>query len=41
MIVLYFLNKKDYYTYELNKAISEFVQINESTAYAIFKKLIK
>jgi PadR family transcriptional regulator, regulatory protein PadR len=40
MVVLSFLDIRDYYTYELNKTLSDFVQLNESTAYAVFKKLI-
>lgn len=40
MIVLFLLSKKDYYTYELNKQITEFIDLNESTIYSIFKKLI-
>ncbi|WP_027063374.1 PadR family transcriptional regulator [Mesoplasma seiffertii] len=40
MIVLHFLSKKNYYAYELNKALNTVIQTNESTSYAIFKKLI-
>ncbi|AUF83463.1 PadR family transcriptional regulator [Mesoplasma syrphidae] len=40
MLVLHFLSKKNYYAYELNKALNGVIQTNESTSYAIFKKLI-
>ncbi|AUB31609.1 PadR family transcriptional regulator [Spiroplasma floricola] len=40
MIILDLLKKQDYYAYELNKVLNKFISINESTAYAIFKKLV-
>ncbi|WP_338983116.1 PadR family transcriptional regulator [Spiroplasma endosymbiont of Othius punctulatus] len=40
MIILDLLKKRDYYAYELNKVLNKFIPINESTAYAIFKKLV-
>ncbi|AHI52743.1 PadR family transcriptional regulator [Spiroplasma culicicola] len=40
MIILDLLRKQDYYAYELNKILNKFISINESTAYAIFKKLV-
>lgn len=40
MVILDLLKKKDYYAYELNKVLNKFISINESTAYAIFKKLV-
>lgn len=40
LIILHYLNKQDYYTYELNQMLSATIDLNESTAYAIFKKLI-
>lgn len=40
MIVLHFLSKRNYYAYELNKALNEVIETNESTTYVIFKKLV-
>ncbi|ATQ35482.1 PadR family transcriptional regulator [Mesoplasma entomophilum] len=40
MLVLNFLSQKTFYAYELNKKLNEVVETNESTTYAIFKKLV-
>lgn len=40
MLVLNFLSKRNFYAYELNKTLNEVVETNESTTYAIFKKLV-
>ncbi|WP_026389542.1 PadR family transcriptional regulator [[Acholeplasma] multilocale] len=40
LIILKHLNEKDCYAYELTRIINDVIEINESTAYAIFKKLI-
>ncbi|WP_031542323.1 PadR family transcriptional regulator [Mesoplasma photuris] len=40
LIILKHLNDKDCYAYELNKIINQIIEINESTSYAILKKMI-
>ncbi|ATZ18962.1 PadR family transcriptional regulator [Williamsoniiplasma somnilux] len=41
LVILKFLSSRDYYGYELNKDINEILQLNESTVYALLKKLIE
>ncbi|ASZ09084.1 PadR family transcriptional regulator [Mesoplasma chauliocola] len=40
MLVLNFLSQRNFYAYELNRKLNEVVETNESTTYAIFKKLV-
>ncbi|AHI53595.1 PadR family transcriptional regulator, regulatory protein PadR [Spiroplasma sabaudiense Ar-1343] len=40
LIILKHLRDKDCYAYELNKIINKVIEINESTSYAILKKMI-